>query len=277
MTQPKLILLDEPMAGVNPTLAAQLLEHMQAVREERGVTFLLVEHDLDLVMRACDTVVVMNEGRILTTGTPTKCASTSGSSTPTWARTRERRRCSRWRSSRPATSRSRSCRASRSRLGRRDRGRDRAERGRQVNAAEGRLRPGAGPRRHRPLRRWRRDREPRPRADRARPQLRPQTDNVFPSLSVAENLAVAAGVLPRAGRAAALAAVHDLFPCCASAAASAPAPSPAASGSSRRSPGRSSRARDCSCSTSRRPAWRRVRWTRSSRSSRRSASSGSRS
>jgi branched-chain amino acid transport system ATP-binding protein len=43
---------------------------MLAVREERGVTFLLVEHDLDLVMRACDTVVVMNEGRILTAGTP---------------------------------------------------------------------------------------------------------------------------------------------------------------------------------------------------------------
>ena len=62
MTAPKLILLDEPMAGVNPTLAAQLLEHIQELREERGVTFLLVEHDLDLVMRACDTVVVMNEG-----------------------------------------------------------------------------------------------------------------------------------------------------------------------------------------------------------------------
>jgi neutral amino acid transport system ATP-binding protein len=70
MTKPRLILLDEPMAGVNPTLAAQLLEHMLAVREESGVTFLLVEHDLDLVMRACDTVVVMNEGRILMTGTP---------------------------------------------------------------------------------------------------------------------------------------------------------------------------------------------------------------
>jgi len=70
MTEPRLILLDEPMAGVNPTLAAQLLEHMLAAREERGVTFLLVEHDLDLVMRACDTVVVMNEGRILATGTP---------------------------------------------------------------------------------------------------------------------------------------------------------------------------------------------------------------
>ena len=70
MTQPRLILLDEPMAGVNPTLAAQLLEHMLAERDERGVAFLLVEHDLDLVMRACDTVVVMNEGRILTVGTP---------------------------------------------------------------------------------------------------------------------------------------------------------------------------------------------------------------
>jgi branched-chain amino acid transport system ATP-binding protein len=70
MTEPRLILLDEPMAGVNPTLAAQLLEHILAVREESGVTFLLVDHDLDLVMRACDTVVVMNEGRILTTGTP---------------------------------------------------------------------------------------------------------------------------------------------------------------------------------------------------------------
>jgi ABC-type branched-subunit amino acid transport system ATPase component len=70
MTEPRMILLDEPMAGVNPTLAGQLLEHMLAVREESGLTFLLVDHDLDLLMRACDTVVVMNEGRILSTGTP---------------------------------------------------------------------------------------------------------------------------------------------------------------------------------------------------------------
>jgi len=70
MTEPRMILLDEPMAGVNPTLAGQLLEHMLAVREESGLTFLLVDHDLDLVMRACDRVVVMNEGRILSTGTP---------------------------------------------------------------------------------------------------------------------------------------------------------------------------------------------------------------
>jgi branched-chain amino acid transport system ATP-binding protein len=70
MTEPQLILLDEPMAGVNPTLARQLLEHILELREQRGVTFLLIEHDLDLVMRASDTVVVMNEGRILTSGTP---------------------------------------------------------------------------------------------------------------------------------------------------------------------------------------------------------------
>jgi neutral amino acid transport system ATP-binding protein len=70
MTEPRLILLDEPMAGVNPTLGAQLLEHILELREQRGVTFLLIEHDLDLVMRASDTVVVMNEGRILTVGTP---------------------------------------------------------------------------------------------------------------------------------------------------------------------------------------------------------------
>ncbi|MCP9484436.1 MAG: ABC transporter ATP-binding protein [Gaiellaceae bacterium MAG52_C11] len=70
MTEPRLILLDEPMAGVNPTLGGQLLEHILELREERGVAFLLIEHDLDLVMRASDTVVVMNEGRILTVGTP---------------------------------------------------------------------------------------------------------------------------------------------------------------------------------------------------------------
>ncbi len=70
MTEPRLILLDEPMAGVNPTLGRQLLEHIVEVRGKRGVTFLLIEHDLDLVMRASDTVVVMNEGRILTAGTP---------------------------------------------------------------------------------------------------------------------------------------------------------------------------------------------------------------
>jgi neutral amino acid transport system ATP-binding protein len=70
MLEPSLVLLDEPMAGVNPTLRVQLLEHILAVRRDRGITFLIVEHDLDFVMQATDRVVVMNEGRVLVVGTP---------------------------------------------------------------------------------------------------------------------------------------------------------------------------------------------------------------
>jgi neutral amino acid transport system ATP-binding protein len=70
MLEPSLLLLDEPMAGVAPTLRVQLLEHILAVRRDRGITFLIVEHDLDFVMQAADRVVVMNQGRVLTVGTP---------------------------------------------------------------------------------------------------------------------------------------------------------------------------------------------------------------
>jgi neutral amino acid transport system ATP-binding protein len=70
MTGPRLLLLDEPMAGVNQTLREQLLEHVLELREREGVTFLLVEHDLELVMRASDAVVVMNEGRVIASGLP---------------------------------------------------------------------------------------------------------------------------------------------------------------------------------------------------------------
>jgi ABC-type branched-subunit amino acid transport system ATPase component len=70
MLEPSLVLLDEPMAGVSPTLRVQLLEHILAVRRERGVTFLIVEHDLDFVMQTADRVVVMNEGRVIVHGTP---------------------------------------------------------------------------------------------------------------------------------------------------------------------------------------------------------------
>lgn len=69
MLEPSLVLLDEPMAGVSPALRVELLDHILALRE-RGITFLIVEHDLDFVMRAADMVVVMNEGRVLTAGTP---------------------------------------------------------------------------------------------------------------------------------------------------------------------------------------------------------------
>ena len=70
MTRPRLALLDEPMAGVNPTLGAELVQHLLDARAANGVTFLLVEHDLETVMRISDTVVVMNEGAVLTSGTP---------------------------------------------------------------------------------------------------------------------------------------------------------------------------------------------------------------
>ena len=105
----------------------------------------------------------------------------------------------------------------------------------------------------------------------------PQTDNVFPSLSVAENLAVAVGVLPRTERRLHSRACTSSSPCWASGGASVPARSRAGSASSSGSPARSSRGRACSCSTSRRRASRRGRWTRCLPSSPRSVSSGSRS
>jgi ABC-type branched-subunit amino acid transport system ATPase component len=70
MLEPSLVLLDEPMAGVAPALRVELLDHILALRRDRGITFLIVEHDLDFVMRAADSVVVMNEGRVLAAGTP---------------------------------------------------------------------------------------------------------------------------------------------------------------------------------------------------------------
>ncbi len=70
MTEPRLLMLDEPMAGINPTLGARLLEFMQRLRAERGVTFLFVEHDMEVVMGHSDRVIVMAEGRVIASGPP---------------------------------------------------------------------------------------------------------------------------------------------------------------------------------------------------------------
>ena len=70
MTEPRMVLLDEPMAGINPTLGRRLLEHMEQLRGEKGVTFLFVEHDMDVVMNHSDEVVVMAEGRVIAHGPP---------------------------------------------------------------------------------------------------------------------------------------------------------------------------------------------------------------
>ena len=70
MAEPTMLLLDEPMAGINPTLGARLLEHMHQLRAERGITFLFVEHDMEVVMGHSDKVIVMAEGRVIAEGPP---------------------------------------------------------------------------------------------------------------------------------------------------------------------------------------------------------------
>jgi branched-chain amino acid transport system ATP-binding protein len=70
MAEPKLLLLDEPMAGINPTLGRRLLDHMQGLRRELGVTIVFIEHDMEIVMNNADRVVVMAEGRVIAEGEP---------------------------------------------------------------------------------------------------------------------------------------------------------------------------------------------------------------
>jgi neutral amino acid transport system ATP-binding protein len=70
MAEPTMLLLDEPMAGINPTLGARLLEHMHQLRADPGITFLFVEHDMEVVMGHSDKVVVMAEGRVIAQGPP---------------------------------------------------------------------------------------------------------------------------------------------------------------------------------------------------------------
>jgi branched-chain amino acid transport system ATP-binding protein len=69
MTGPELIMLDEPMAGVNPALTQSLLQHIKGIREE-GATVLFVEHDMDMVHDISDWVIVMAQGRIIAEGPP---------------------------------------------------------------------------------------------------------------------------------------------------------------------------------------------------------------
>lgn len=69
MAEPRMILLDEPGAGVNPTLMKKLTAKIEELRVQ-GKTFLLIEHNMDLITQLCDTVIVMDKGRRLTQGTP---------------------------------------------------------------------------------------------------------------------------------------------------------------------------------------------------------------
>lgn len=70
MLEPTMLMLDEPMAGVNPALTESLLDQITSLRDEDGTTVLFIEHDMDVIQRISDTVVVMAEGQILTQGLP---------------------------------------------------------------------------------------------------------------------------------------------------------------------------------------------------------------
>ena len=74
MTNPRLVMLDEPMAGVNPALKQSLLEHIRGLRDD-GMTVLFVEHDMDMVNDISDWVIVMAEGCVIAEGTPAHISS----------------------------------------------------------------------------------------------------------------------------------------------------------------------------------------------------------
>jgi branched-chain amino acid transport system ATP-binding protein len=74
MTDPELILLDEPASGINPTLVNQILDYIRKLRDERGKTFLVVEHDMRVIMNLCDRITVLNYGEKIAEGTPAEVA-----------------------------------------------------------------------------------------------------------------------------------------------------------------------------------------------------------
>jgi branched-chain amino acid transport system ATP-binding protein len=74
MVAPEVIMLDEPMAGVNPALTQSLLHHITGLRDE-GKTVVFIEHDMDVVQEISDWVVVMAQGKIIAEGPPEHIAS----------------------------------------------------------------------------------------------------------------------------------------------------------------------------------------------------------
>ena len=70
-TGPKILLLDEPAAGMNPSETAELMENIIKIRDRFQIAVLLIEHDMNLVMGICETISVLNFGKIIAKGTPT--------------------------------------------------------------------------------------------------------------------------------------------------------------------------------------------------------------
>ena len=70
MTEPEMLLLDEPTAGATFEETRKLMDYIEKLRKEHGLTFLIVEHKMEVIMNLCDKIFVMNNGRKLTEGTP---------------------------------------------------------------------------------------------------------------------------------------------------------------------------------------------------------------
>lgn len=68
MADSRLVLLDEPGAGVNPSLMVKLMEMIRRLNEERGYTFCIIEHDMDMIASLCHPIIVLAEGKVLTQG-----------------------------------------------------------------------------------------------------------------------------------------------------------------------------------------------------------------
>ena len=69
MGRPRIILLDEPTSGVNPVMIGVMERHIRSLHEQ-GMTFLIVEHDMQVVMRLCDPVIVLDHGSKIMEGAP---------------------------------------------------------------------------------------------------------------------------------------------------------------------------------------------------------------
>ena len=69
-TNPALLLLDEPAAGMNPSETAELMENIRKIRDEFNIAIMLIEHDMSLVMGICEGICVLNYGKVIAKGTP---------------------------------------------------------------------------------------------------------------------------------------------------------------------------------------------------------------
>lgn len=72
MLNPDTVLLDEPAGGVNPTLMEKIKEYIQKLHREHGINFIIIEHEIDLLMEICSSIIALAQGKVLVKGSPTE-------------------------------------------------------------------------------------------------------------------------------------------------------------------------------------------------------------